>query len=271
MSASFSLEGKVAVVTGATGALGSAIAAGLAGAGARLALVARREEPLRNLAASLAASGTDSLTVLADVLEEEALSRLVDTVTERWGRIDILVNGAGGNQAAATQAPGSSLLDLEPAAIRQVVDLNLMGTLLPCRIIGATMIEQRSGSIVNISSLTAARPLTRVIGYGAAKAAVENLTRYLAVDFGRASAGGVRVNAIAPGFFLGQQNRALLVTADGSFTPRGSAIVERTPSGRLGRPDEVAGAVVWLCSEAATFVTGVVVPIDGGFSASWGI
>lgn len=259
---SFSLEGSVAVVTGATGTLGSAISEALVEASARVVLMARREEPLRRLAERLGAE-----VFPGDVRDEAAL----DGLLARVGRVDILVNCAGGNLPAATQAPGGSLLDLEPAALREVVDLNLMGTLLPCRVLGAAMVRQGSGAIVNISSLTAALPLTRVAGYGAAKAAVENLTRYLAVDLGRASGGGVRVNAIAPGFFLGDQNRDLLLWPDGLPTERGAAIIQRTPAGRFGGPEEVGGTVVWLCSAAAAFVSGVVVPIDGGFSAGWGI
>lgn len=260
----FSLAGKVAVVTGATGALGSAIAAGLTDAGARVVLVARREGPLRELAASL---GSETTVAVADVLDERALGDLVEGV----GRVDILVNGAGGNRAAATQVPGASFLSIDVAAIREVFDLNLMGTLLPCRVIGAGMVRQGGGAIVNVSSAAANLPLSRVAGYGAAKAAVENLTRYLAVDFGRASGGTVRVNAVAPGFFLGEQNRSLLMAPDGTLTERGRTIVERTPTGRFGRAEELVGTVVWLCSEAASFVTGAVIPVDGGFSASWGI
>ena len=259
----FGLQGQVAVVTGGTGALGSAMAAGLAAAGARVAVLARRPEPVPEPLLALA----------ADVLRRDALEAARDTLLERWGRVDILVNAAGGNVAGATLEPGQSVFELSEGPLREVLDLNLLGTLLPAQVFGAAMAEraQPRGVIVNLSSMAAAQAITRVAGYGAAKAAVANLTRWLAVELARAHGPGLRVNAIAPGFFVGEQNRALLLEPDGSLTARGRAIVERTPAGRLGAAEELVSTLVWLCGPGAAFVTGAVVPVDGGFSAFSGV
>jgi NAD(P)-dependent dehydrogenase (short-subunit alcohol dehydrogenase family) len=257
----FGLDGRVAVVTGASGALGSALARGLVSAGAHVALLARRRDRLEELAQSL---GEAALAVEADVLDAAQLEQARATVLERWGNVDILVNAAGGNVPAATVGE-QSFFELPAAALDEVVKLNFNGTVLPCQVFGAAM---TSGSIVNVSSLAAHRALTRVVGYGAAKAAVENLTRWLAVEL---APHGVRVNAIAPGFFIGEQNRALLLDESGALTERGERIIAKTPAGRFGEPDELAGTVIWLCSAASSFVTGVVVPVDGGFDAFGGV
>ncbi len=256
----FSLDGRVAVVTGASGALGGAIARGLASAGARVGLLARRRAPLEELAQTLDAAAT---VLEADVLDAAQLEHSRTAMLERFGRIDILVNAAGGNIPAATVGE-RSFFELRADALDEVVRLNFQGTVLPSQVFGAAIDD---GSIVNISSLAAHRALTRVVGYGAAKAAVENLTRWLAVEL----APSVRVNAIAPGFFLGEQNRALLLDETGALTARGERIVAATPAGRFGEPDELAGTAIWLCSAAASFVTGVVVPVDGGFGAFAGV
>jgi NAD(P)-dependent dehydrogenase (short-subunit alcohol dehydrogenase family) len=192
-------------------------------------------------------------------------------VLERWGRIGILVNAAGGNVPGATVAPGGSIFDLPLEAFREVVDLNLLGSVLPSQVFGAVMAESGRGSIVNVSSMTAGRAITRVAGYSAAKAAIENVTRWMATDLAKSFGEGLRVNAIAPGFFVGEQNRALLIDETGAPTERGRQIIAHTPAGRFGVPDEVAGAVVWLCGPSAGFVNGVVLPIDGGFGAFSGV
>jgi NAD(P)-dependent dehydrogenase (short-subunit alcohol dehydrogenase family) len=257
----FGLDGRVAVVTGASGVLGGAIARGLAAAGAQVGLLARRRTPLEELAETLGAAAT---VLEADVLDAPQLEHARAAVLERFGRIDILVNAAGGNMPAATVGE-RSFFELPPDALDDVVRLNFQGTVLPSQVFGAAISD---GSIVNISSLAAHRALTRVVGYGAAKAAVENLTRWLAVEL---APRGVRVNAVAPGFFVGEQNRALLLDESGALTARGERIVAATPAGRFGEPDELAGTVIWLCSTAASFVTGVVVPVDGGFNAFAGV
>jgi NAD(P)-dependent dehydrogenase (short-subunit alcohol dehydrogenase family) len=262
LTALFGLDDQVAVVSGASGVLGGEIARGLAAAGARVGLLARRRERLEKLAQSL---GDSALVLAADVLDADQLERARATVLDRWGRIDILVNGAGGNVPAATVGE-QSFFELPAAALDEVVRLNFHGTLLPCQVFGAAMTT--GGSIVNVSSLAAHRALTRVVGYGAAKAAVENLTRWLAVEL---ASHGIRVNAVAPGFFVGEQNRALLIDESGALTERGERIVAATPAGRFGEPHELAGTVVWLCSAAASFVTGTVVPVDGGFDAFGGV
>ena len=274
LSRTTSLAGRSAVVTGATGVLGEAVARGLGEAGAAVAVLGRSPERTAALVTELRAEGVDALALVADVLHEEQLVLARDAAVERWGGIDVLVNAAGGNIPAATVAEGS-FFELSTRAFQDVVELNLDGTLLPVRVLGEAMraepFPEGGRSIVNFSSMAARRAMTRVVGYGAAKAAVENLTRWLAVELGRATGGGIRVNAVAPGFFLGSQNRSLLVDPDGSPTQRGEAVLARTPAGRFGQPGEVADAIVWLAGPAASFVTGAVLPVDGGFDAFAGI
>ena len=267
----FSLQGRVAVVTGGTGVLGGAMARGLALAGAKVGVLGRRAEQAAEVVATIAAQGGEAVHMAADVLDRGQLETARDTALARWGRIDILVNAAGGNTAAATVAGEQTFFGLPREALEQVIDLNLLGTLLPSQVFGAAMAQAGSGCIVNISSAAAQRPLTRVVGYAAAKAAVDNFTRWLAVELASKYGEHLRVNAIVPGFFLGEQNRAMLVGPDGSLTERGRLIIAHTPMARFGEPDDLVGALVWLCSDAARFVTGVSVPVDGGFSAWNGV
>lgn len=267
----FDIRGRVAVVTGGSGVLGAVMARGLAERGARVAILARGEDGVRRTVEEITRAGGEGLAVPADVLDETGLRAAAARVQERWGGIDILVNAAGGTSQTSTVAPDGSFFDVPSDALRQVVDLNLMGTMLPCQVFGAAMAAQGSGSIVTISSMAADRPLTRVVGYAAAKAAIDNFTRWLAVDLARRHGPGLRVNAIAPGFLLSHQNRHLLTADDGSLTPRGTSVIDHTPAGRFGDPADLVGTLVWLCSPAASFVTGVVVPVDGGFSAWWGV
>jgi NAD(P)-dependent dehydrogenase (short-subunit alcohol dehydrogenase family) len=275
----FSLDGQVAIVTGGTGVLGGAMARGLAQAGARVGVLGRRRAQAEQVVAAIEQAGGEALALPADVLQREQLEAARDAVLERWGRIDILVNAAGGNVPAATLAEGATFFDLPMEAFRQVFELNLLGTLLPSQVFGAAMVRQPPGThsqtgrgcIVNISSMAAQRVISRVVGYSAAKAAVENFTRWLAVELARTYGAGLRVNAIAPGFFIGEQNRTLLLNTDGSLTPRGRAIIDHTPAGRFGDPQELIGTLIWLCSPGASFVNGVVVPVDGGFSSFSGV
>ena len=275
----FSLEGKVAVVTGGTGVLGGAMARGLAAAGARVAVLGRRAAKAQEVADEISAAGHQAMPLPADVLDEESLHAARQTLLDRWGRVDVLVNCAGGNRPDATVFGDLTFFKVPRAALEGVVGLNFTGTVLPIQIFGALMAEQGSGSIINISSMASQKVLTRVMGYSAAKAAVDNLTRWLAVDLAEKHGAGLRINAIAPGFFIGDQNRALLLNTDATpdaqgnlpLTARGQQIIDHTPMERFGEPDELVGAALWLASDASRFVTGIVVPVDGGFSASSGI
>jgi NAD(P)-dependent dehydrogenase (short-subunit alcohol dehydrogenase family) len=270
----FSLAGKVAVVTGATGVLGSEMARSLARSGARVGVLGRREKKASQVAGEIEVEGGEALALPADVLDTDELEGARDALLERWGRMDILVNAAGGNVPEATLSDTAGVFELPEKALRQVMDLNFLGTLLPCQIFGAAMVEgakEPEGCIVNISSMAASKTLTNVVGYSAAKAAVDNFTRWLAVELARSYGPGFRVNAIAPGFFIGEQNRDLLLDEDGSPSQRGQTIIEHTPAGRFGEPEELGGTLIWLCSPASAFVTGIVVPVDGGFSAFSGV
>ncbi len=267
----FSLEGRVAIITGGAGVLGSAMAHGLAGAGAQVGILGRRQGRVEEVAAAIVSAGGEALGLSADVLDRVQLEGARDMVLGRWGRIDILVNAAGGNVTGATLGPDRTVFDLPLDAFREVVDLNLLGTLLPSQVFGAVMAAAGHGCIVNISSMAAARAITRVAGYSAAKAAIDNFTRWLATDLARSYGEGLRVNAIAPGFFIGEQNRALLVDGAGDLTDRGQVVVAHTPAGRFGTPDELVGTLIWLCGAGARFVNGAVIPVDGGFNAFSGV
>lgn len=269
----FDLTDRVIVVTGATGALAGSAADYLAAQGARVAYLGRSQEKLDAALARCRARTPDAqcLGALADVLDRPALERARDTILGRWGRVDGLLNGAGGNQPGATIPPDKTFADLDFASFRQVVDLNLHGTVLPSLVFTLPMLAGGRGAVVNFSSASAPQAVTRVVGYSAGKAAAENFTRWLAVELGRRTQGAVRVNAVLPGFFLGEQNRRLLTNEDGSLTERGETIVRRTPSGRFGQAAELHGAIHYLLADASSFVTGSILTVDGGFGAFSGV
>jgi NAD(P)-dependent dehydrogenase (short-subunit alcohol dehydrogenase family) len=268
----FDIRGQTAVVTGGSGVLGRALALALGAAGAQVAVLARRAEACEAVAGEIRVAGGVAMGVVGDVTDRASIAGAAALVTDRLGPPDILVNAAGGNDPLATTNAERSFFDLEPAALDAVVRLNLAGTIAACQIFGRGMADRGSGCIVNIASLSALRPLTRIPAYSAAKAAVANFTQWLAVHMAQEYSPRIRVNALAPGFFLTEQNRYLLtdVATDG-WTPRGQAIISHTPAGRFGEPHDLTGTLLWLVSPASQFVTGVVVPVDGGFSAYSGV
>ncbi len=268
-AASFRLDNRVAIVTGGYGVLGGCIAEGLAAAGARVVILGRRRAQAEQKAAELRPHG-EAIAATADVLDERALVAARDEIVGAWHSVDILVNAAGGNVARA-RTDQASVFDVPIDAHGEALRLNLHGTLIPTLVFGAQMAKQQRGCIVNISSMAATRALSGVPAYSMAKAAIENFTRWLAVDVARKYGDAIRVNAIAPGFFVTDQNRAVLLREDGSYTERGQRIIEHTPMGRMGEPGELVGAVRWLCSDAAAFVTGAVIPVDGGFGLYGGV
>lgn len=270
----FSLAGRVAVITGATGVLGRSMVMHFTEQGAKVAVLARRSDIGEALAAEATANAKrngnpsgEAVFLKSDVMDRELLAANHTEIKKRFGRIDILINCAGGNMPGATIAPDKTIFDLDMDAMRQVVDLNLYGTILPTMEFASGMTSQRSGSIINVASESALRPLTRVAGYGVAKAAVVNFTKYLCGELASKFGDGLRVNAIAPGFFITEQNRTLLTNPDGSYTPRAESIVAHTPMRRFGEPEELLGTLQWLASDASRFVTGTVAVVDGGFDA----
>ena len=268
----FDLKDQVAVVTGANGVLISEMAKELARQGCKVALLSRNADKLKQLTADIEAAGGNAMAIAGDVTSQASMQAAADQVLATWGRVDLLVNGAGGNHPDATAMPGkNTFFDLAPEAFKFVTELNLIGTVLPCQIFGRIMKDQQSGNIINISSMTAFKPLTRVVGYAAAKAAVNNFTEWLAVYMAKEVSPAIRVNAIAPGFFLTEQNRFLLTNEDGSLTARGQTIIDHTPQGRYGEPEDLLSTLVWLAGDGAKFITGIVVPVDGGFQAFSGV
>jgi NAD(P)-dependent dehydrogenase (short-subunit alcohol dehydrogenase family) len=267
----YDFSGKVAVVTGGAGVLCAGICRMLASLGARVAILDLNLAATENLAHDIRATGGDAIPVVCDVLDKGSIESAAREIHGMYKKMDILINGAGGNKPQATVTNDLSFFDLPADALRWVLDLNLMGTILPSQVFGKIMAEQKSGVIVNISSMNAFRPLTRIPAYSAAKAGVSNFTQWLAVYMAQNYSPNIRVNAIAPGFFVGEQNRSLLLNGDGSLTPRGQSILGHTPMNRFGSPDDLLGAIMWLLSPAADFVTGIVVPVDGGFSAFSGV
>ena len=270
--AQFSLAGNVVVITGATGVLGEALTLAVAGAGAKVAILGRNAERATARVAAVTAAGGEALALLADVTDPAQMEAARDKVLAAWGRIDGLVNAAGGNLPGAVVAPEQNLFDLSLDHIRQAVDLNLFGTIVPTTVFGRVMAEGVGrGSIVNISSLTAQRPLTRVLGYTLAKTAIEGYTRWMATELGLRYGGRLRMNALAPGVFLTEQNRGLLLDAAGEPTERARKFLAHTPFQRFGQPEELTGTLIYLLSEASRFVSGETVLVDGGFNAFSGV
>jgi NAD(P)-dependent dehydrogenase (short-subunit alcohol dehydrogenase family) len=266
----FDLKGKTAIVTGGAGVLGSALVKMLAANRAHVAILDLTESKALALADEIGSEYV--IGIGANVLDRASIEAAAARILERFGPADILINGAGGNKAEATTGNELSFFDLPPDAVQWVFNLNFLGTFLPSQVFGKQMVEQGRGVILNISSMNSFRPLTRVPAYSAAKAAISNFTQWLAVHMAQEYSTAIRVNAIAPGFFLTQQNRYLLIDAEtGELTPRGRQILDHSPLGRFGKPEDLFGAVQWLISPAADFVTGVVIPIDGGFSAYSGV
>ncbi len=259
-------------ITGGSGILGAEIAVALAGYGANVAILDRKTDLAPGVQERLKSAAGKAIVVASDVLNREPFEQSVNEVLEAFGRIDGLINAAGGNHPQATTGPDMSFFDLPAEAIRFTSDLNLLGTILPSQVIGRLMAKQGAGVILNISSMNAFRPLTRIPAYSAAKAAVSNFTQWLAVHMAQEYSPKIRVNAIAPGFFLTNQNRFLLTDKkSGELTSRGQSIIDHTPQGRFGNPEDLLGTVLWLLSPASQFVTGIVVPVDGGFSAFSGV
>jgi NAD(P)-dependent dehydrogenase (short-subunit alcohol dehydrogenase family) len=267
----FSLQHKTAIITGGTGVLGVVMARGLARAGANVVILGRRESLAQQFASSLTDEGARAMAITADVLREEQLVTAREKINFEFGPIDILVNAAGGNMPHAVLKPDMPWADLNLDAYAKVLDLNLLGTVIPSKVFGQDMVQKKSGVIINIASVASQLPLTQVAAYSNAKAAIKNFTQWLAVEMAQKYGEGIRVNAIAPGFFLADQNRALLVNHDGSLTERGQKAINKTPFGRFGTPEELVGTLVWLCSDASKFVTGAVIPVDGGFTAYAGV
>ncbi len=268
----FDIKDKVIVITGAGGVLCGTMAKALAKAGAKIAVLDIDETAAAKVADEIKSNDGQAILVKCDVLDKTSIETAQEKVTTELGQVDILINGAGGNKKEATTSPDMSFFDLPSDAIRFVFDLNFLGTLLPTQVFGKQMAENGTGVILNISSMNAFRPLTKIAAYSAAKAAVSNFTQWLAVHICQNYSKEIRVNAIAPGFFLTEQNRFLLTDEKtGELTDRGKTIINHTPMGRFGKPEELIGIVCWLLSDAAKFVTGVVVPIDGGFSAFSGV
>ena len=268
----FGLSGKAVLITGGGGVLCGAMSQALARAGARIAVLDRSLEAAQEVANRIVTAGGTAVTVQCDVLDRPSLEAAAATVLAAFGRVDILVNGAGGNSPQATTSADLAFFDLPADAIQWVFNLNFIGTLLPSQVFGRLMAERGEGVILNVSSMNAFRPLTRIPAYSAAKAAVSNFTQWLAVHMAQEYSPRIRVNAIAPGFFLTEQNRFLLTDeATGELTQRGRTIIEHTPMVRFGLPEDLVGTVLWLLSPASAFVTGVVVPVDGGFSAFSGV
>ena len=262
----FDIKGNVTVITGGTGVLGRAIAKYLALNGARVVILGRKEDVGNQIAADIRAEGGECEFMKTDVLNVETVRQNCSDILAKYGRVDTLLNAAGGNMPGATIPPDKTIFDLQPDQFQTVLDLNLTGTVIPTQIFLEPMVRQGKGSVINFSSMAAFRPMTRVAGYAAAKAGISNFTAYMATECAKKFGEGIRVNAIAPGFFLTEQNRSLLTNPDGSYTQRGQDVIRQTPFGRMGEPEELCGTIHYLMSDASKFVTGTVAVVDGGFN-----
>ena len=268
MDSIFNLKGKIALITGGAGVLGSNFANVLAKQGVIVGIVSQSLQKAENTVKTIEEHGGQAFAVQANVLNKEEVEKVRDHIVEKYGRLDILINAAGGNMPGATIQPDQAVYDMKTEDLQQVIDLNIIGTILPSQVFSALFAKQKQGNIINISSASAQRPLTRVVGYSASKAAIDNFTQWMAVELASKYGEGIRVNAISPGFFIGEQNRALLLTPDGNLTPRGEKIISQTPMGRFGTPEDIDGALLYLCSDMSKFVTGTVLKVDGGFAAT---
>lgn len=267
----FSLKNKVIIVTGGTGILGDAFVKGIVAAGGKVGILGRNEKIANQRTKAVKAAGGKALSLIADVMNEDDLLRARDLVLSEFGQIDGLVNAAGGNMPGGIVQPEADIFKLDMAGLNEVMQLNLMGTLKPTQVFGEVMGRAGKGSIVNISSMAAQRVITKVLGYTLAKTAIDAYTKWFAVEMANRYGDKLRMNAIAPGFFLTEQNRALLTRPDGDYTERGNLVVKQTPFKRFGNADELTGTLVWLLSDASKFVTGTVVNVDGGFAVNSGV
>jgi NAD(P)-dependent dehydrogenase (short-subunit alcohol dehydrogenase family) len=267
----FNLDGKVIIITGATGVLGEAFVNAVAGMNAKVILIGRNEEVGNERVKHLQQKNKEAIFIKADVLNKEDLLRAKEIILNKYNRIDGLVNAAGGNVPEAVIKPGDEIFDIDMDGMRKAFDLNLFGTMWPVVVFGEALKQSGNASIVNISSMAAQTTLTRILGYSMAKAAIDNYTRWMAVETANRYGEIIRVNAIAPGFFITNQNRKILTKDDGTYTERGEAVIRNTPFKRFGKPDELCGALIWLLSDASKFVTGEVICIDGGFHINSGV
>ena len=263
----FDIKDKVIVITGGCGVLGTDISQYLAAQGAKVVILDRIKDKGEELAAQIKSEGGEAISLVTDVLNKEILEQNRADILKAYGKIDILINAAGGNMPGATIGPDSTIFDLEIDAFKKVVDLNLFGTVIPTTVFAKAMVDNGAGNIINFASESALRPLTRVAGYGAAKSAVASFTKYMAGELGKKFGENFRVNALVPGFFITDQNRALLTNPDGSYTARGNTVIAHTPFGRFGEPDELLGSIHYLASDASKFVSGTLLVVDGGFDS----
>jgi len=267
----FDISGKVAVVTGGGGVLGGSISRHLIEAGVKVAILDIREENVNNRVKELMELGGDAIGVVSNVLDISILNQTLHTILEKWGKIDILVNAAGGNMPGATLTENQNVFDMKIEDFEKVTSLNMNGTVYPSLVFGKAMANQGYGSIITISSMATYSAITRVLGYSVAKSGINIFTQWMAMELATKFGEKIRVNAIAPGFFIGDQNRSVLINPDGSYTERSMKVLARTPMKRFGDITELNGAVHFLCSDAASFITGVILPVDGGFSSFSGV